>query len=69
MIPIPQYPLYRSALASTSYLYLCSASLAEYAMEQVGYYLDEDRNWALDIGELRRSIKQATKLTVLGTFN
>ena len=38
-------------------------------MEQVGYYLDEDRNWALDIGELRRSIKQATELTVLdGTF-
>ena len=37
-------------------------------MEQVGYYLDEDRNWALDIGELRRSIKQATELTVLGAF-
>ena len=30
MIPIPQYPLY-------------SASLAEYNMEQVGYYLDEKR--------------------------
>merc|ERR1719300_2328283 len=46
MIPIPQYPLY-------------SASLAEYNMEQVGYYLDESRNWALDVKELERSIKEA----------
>jgi len=42
MIPIPQYPLY-------------SASLAEYNMDQVGYYLDEGRNWALDVAELERS--------------
>merc|ERR1712179_87262 len=48
MIPIPQYPLY-------------SASLAEYNMEQVGYYLDEARNWALDPHELERSIKEAKK--------
>lgn len=46
MIPIPQYPLY-------------SASLAEYNMEQVGYYLDEERGWALDPAELERSIKEA----------
>jgi len=46
MIPIPQYPLY-------------SASLAEYNMAQVGYYLDEDRNWALDTNELERSIAAA----------
>merc|ERR1712183_1162012 len=46
LIPIPQYPLY-------------SASLAEYNMEQVGYYLDEARNWALDPQELERSIKEA----------
>jgi len=46
MIPIPQYPLY-------------SATLAEYSMEQVGYYLDESRNWALDTQELERSIKEA----------
>lgn len=46
MIPIPQYPLY-------------SASLAEYSMEQVGYYLDESRNWALDVQELERSIREA----------
>jgi len=42
MIPIPQYPLY-------------SASLAEYNMEQVGYYLVEERGWALDLAELERS--------------
>jgi len=42
MIPIPQYPLY-------------SASLAEYNMAQVGYYLDEARNWALDVNELERA--------------
>jgi len=46
MIPIPQYPLY-------------SASLAEYNMEQVGYYLDEERNWALDTAELERAIAAA----------
>lgn len=40
MIPIPQYPLY-------------SASLAEFGMKQVGYYLDESRNWGLDIAELQ----------------
>lgn len=46
MIPIPQYPLY-------------SASIVEYNMEQVGYYLDEDNNWGLDVKELERSIKEA----------
>lgn len=39
MIPIPQYPLY-------------SATLAEFGMEQIGYYLDESRNWSLEISEL-----------------
>ena len=48
MIPIPQYPLY-------------SASLAEYSMEQVGYYLDENRNWALDIEELERAIEEGRR--------
>ncbi|KAF2882326.1 hypothetical protein ILUMI_23850 [Ignelater luminosus] len=48
MIPIPQYPLY-------------SASLAEFNMQQVGYYLDESRNWGLDIPELQRSITEARK--------
>jgi len=46
MIPIPQYPLY-------------SASLAEYDMDQVGYYLDESRGWSLDVAELERSYNAA----------
>ncbi|KAG1700047.1 Alanine aminotransferase 2 [Nymphon striatum] len=46
MIPIPQYPLY-------------SATLAEFGMQQINYYLDEDNNWALDIRELKRSIEEA----------
>lgn len=46
MIPIPQYPLY-------------SASLAEFNVHQVGYYLDEARDWALDISELERAISEA----------
>jgi len=48
MIPIPQYPLY-------------SASIVEYNMEQVGYYLDEDNDWGLDVKELERSIQEARK--------
>lgn len=46
MIPIPQYPLY-------------SATLAEYDMYQVNYYLDEKNEWALDISELKRAIKES----------
>jgi len=48
MIPTPQYPLY-------------SASLAEYDMEQIGYYLDESRNWAMEVAELERSVAEARK--------
>ncbi|KAJ8924559.1 hypothetical protein NQ315_000708 [Exocentrus adspersus] len=50
MIPIPQYPLY-------------SASLAEFDMHQIGYYLDESRNWGLGIAELQRSIDEARKVS------
>ncbi|KAA0197871.1 hypothetical protein HAZT_HAZT005338 [Hyalella azteca] len=46
MVPIPQYPLY-------------SATLAEFDLEQVSYYLDESANWALDVEELERSIAEA----------
>uniref|UniRef100_A0A8C9ANV7 Alanine aminotransferase 1 n=1 Tax=Prolemur simus TaxID=1328070 RepID=A0A8C9ANV7_PROSS len=46
LIPIPQYPLY-------------SAALAELDAVQVDYYLDEERIWALDVAELRRSVRQA----------
>ncbi|CAK1544807.1 unnamed protein product [Leptosia nina] len=48
MIPIPQYPLY-------------SASLAEYGLEQIGYYLDEDKQWGLDSAELERSLTEGSK--------
>lgn len=48
MIPIPQYPLY-------------SATIAEFDMEQIGYYLDEANKWGLDIAELERSLKEARK--------
>jgi alanine transaminase len=40
MVPIPQYPLY-------------SATLAEFNMHQVGYYLDESKGWGLDVLELQ----------------
>lgn len=36
MVPIPQYPLY-------------SATIAEYGMYQIEYYLDESNKWSLDI--------------------
>ncbi|XP_030766053.1 alanine aminotransferase 1 [Sitophilus oryzae] len=48
LIPIPQYPLY-------------SASLAEFGINQVGYYLNESKNWSLDISELQRAITEAKK--------
>ncbi|VEN59555.1 unnamed protein product [Callosobruchus maculatus] len=48
MIPIPQYPLY-------------SASLAEFNMPQIGYYLNESTNWGLDVSELQRAISEARK--------
>jgi len=52
MVPIPQYPLY-------------SATLAEYGMEQVGYYLDESRAWSLNSKELDRALNEArSKCTV-----
>uniref|UniRef100_A0A8C8RER0 Alanine aminotransferase 1 n=1 Tax=Pelusios castaneus TaxID=367368 RepID=A0A8C8RER0_9SAUR len=46
LIPIPQYPLY-------------SAAIAELDAVQVSYYLDEERCWALDVGELRRALREA----------
>lgn len=49
MIPIPQYPLY-------------SATVAEFSMHQIGYYLDESNHWSLEIDELERSIKEAKKV-------
>lgn len=46
MIPIPQYPLY-------------SASIPLFGGAPVPYYLDESRNWALDVKELARSVETA----------
>eukprot|EP00602_Paraphysomonas_sp_CaronLab_P004193 CAMPEP_0185026592 /NCGR_PEP_ID=MMETSP1103-20130426/10948_1 /TAXON_ID=36769 /ORGANISM="Paraphysomonas bandaiensis, Strain Caron Lab Isolate" /LENGTH=488 /DNA_ID=CAMNT_0027560227 /DNA_START=1 /DNA_END=1467 /DNA_ORIENTATION=+ len=46
MVPIPQYPLY-------------SASIALYGGEMVGYYLDEDTTWSLDMDILRSSLAAA----------
>jgi len=46
MVPIPQYPLY-------------SASIALYGGQLVPYYLDEERGWALDMAEMRRSLETA----------
>jgi len=46
LVPIPQYPLY-------------SASIAEYGMHQINYYLDEPRAWALDLNELQRALAAA----------
>ncbi|XP_037050722.1 alanine aminotransferase 1 [Bradysia coprophila] len=45
MVPIPQYPLY-------------SATIAEYGMSQIEYYLDESNKWSLDIPELERSLAE-----------
>lgn len=48
MIPIPQYPLY-------------SATISEYGLHQIGYYLNEEENWKLDISELKRSLEESRK--------
>lgn len=54
MIPIPQYPLY-------------SASIVEFNMEQVGYYLDENNDWSVNVADLERAIKEArTRCNVRG---
>jgi alanine transaminase len=52
MVPIPQYPLY-------------SATIAEFDMAQVGYYLDESNNWGLDVNELQRSVDEAKKTSAV----
>ncbi|XP_049809813.1 alanine aminotransferase 1-like isoform X1 [Schistocerca nitens] len=49
MIPIPQYPLY-------------SATLSEFNMVQIPYYLDEERCWGLDVTELQHAIGEAKKV-------
>lgn len=59
MIPIPQYPLY-------------SASLCEFGMQQVNYYLDEISNWRLNIKELERAYDEAKEkcdIRILAVIN
>ncbi len=46
MVPIPQYPLY-------------NASLMLNGGHSVGYYLDEENNWQLNLDSLEESLKQA----------
>ncbi|BET03250.1 Alanine aminotransferase [Nesidiocoris tenuis] len=46
MIPIPQYPLY-------------SASLSEFNLHSIPYYLNEDNNWSLELDELVRAYDQS----------
>lgn len=46
MVSIPQYPLY-------------SATLAEYGMVKIDYYLDEENCWSLSTKELERAYNSA----------
>ena len=46
MIPIPQYPIY-------------SATLDLLNGHKVGYYMDEEKDWGLNIAELERALKEA----------
>ncbi|XP_044735259.1 alanine aminotransferase 2-like isoform X2 [Chrysoperla carnea] len=46
MIPIPQYPLY-------------SASLAEFNIHQIGYFLDESKGWGINNTELERALNES----------
>ena len=48
MIPIPQYPIY-------------SATIDLLNGRKVGYYLDEQNGWALDMAELERAFHQAVQ--------
>ncbi|VDP24097.1 unnamed protein product, partial [Heligmosomoides polygyrus] len=48
MVPIPQYPLY-------------SATIEEFGLGEVGYYLDEEKNWALLEEELERAYNEGLK--------
>ena len=46
LTPIPQYPLY-------------SATITLYNDHFIGYYLDEDHEWGLDMNELELRVKEA----------
>ena len=46
LVPIPQYPLY-------------SATITLYGAKLVGYYLDEEKDWGLNMEELEERVKFA----------
>jgi len=48
MTPIPQYPLY-------------SATIDLLQGQRVGYFLEEENGWAMNLNELERAYKEATK--------
>ncbi|XP_065659531.1 alanine aminotransferase 2-like isoform X4 [Hydra vulgaris] len=48
MVPVPQYLLY-------------AATIIEFGMKQVFYYLNEEKNWTLEVSELRKSLLEARK--------
>ena len=46
MLPIPQYPIY-------------SAQVSLRGAHQVGYYLDEEKGWSIDIGHLEEELEKS----------
>ncbi|XP_075225724.1 alanine aminotransferase 2-like [Lycorma delicatula] len=46
LIPIPNYPLY-------------SASLTQLGLYPAGYYLDEEKNWGLNIKQLKKHLEES----------
>ena len=51
MIPIPQYPLYSAIITLSGGM-------------QIPYYLDEEKNWDLDINDVKKKISDFTKAGV-----
>ena len=51
LIPIPQYPLY-------------SAQITLDGGAMVSYYLEEEKNWGVDIDDIRYRIKNATDVGI-----
>ncbi|EGI66291.1 Alanine aminotransferase 2 [Acromyrmex echinatior] len=49
LIPFPQYPLY-------------SATLTEFGLAQIEYYLDEDNKWSLEVSELERTLREVKNI-------
>jgi aspartate/methionine/tyrosine aminotransferase len=52
LIPIPQYPLY-------------SATIELYGGTQIGYFLNEEKNWSLEIEDVEKSYQEAIKNDII----